>query len=98
MRQIVWARSALDDFEAAIAYIAKDNPQAAQTIAKRLMNSVEKLADIPVGRIGRVSGTYEKHVPKTPYILAYSLTENTLAIVRVIHERRDWRLEEWPEP
>ncbi len=97
MRRIVWAKAALADFENAITYIAKDNPMAAQSVAGRVLDTVQLLADNPIGRIGRVSGTYEKNVPKTPYIIAYTLTTDTLAIARIIHERRNWRPGEWPE-
>ena len=52
------------------------------------------LGDMPIGRPGRVTGTYEKSVTGRPYILAYAITqagsEETVAIVRVIHATRDW--------
>lgn len=97
MRRVIWAKTALADFENAITYIAKDNPVAAQSVATRVLDTVQLLADTPIGRIGRVSGTYEKYVQKTPYIIAYTLTADTLAIARVIHERRNWEHGGWPE-
>jgi len=36
-------------------------------------------------------------VLRTPYILAYALSEDTLTILRVIHGSRDWPEDAWPE-
>ena len=56
--------------------------------------------DMPIGRPGRVTGTYEKSVTGLPDILAYAITqtggEEDIAIVRVIHISRDWSAAEWP--
>ena len=52
------------------------------------------------GRPGRVSGSYEKLVPRLPYILAYAIASQgereVIAILRVIHMARDWREDDWP--
>jgi toxin ParE1/3/4 len=53
------------------------------------------------GRIGRVSGTYEKVVGGLPYVIAYAITDRAgreaVTILRVIHGARDWPDEDWPE-
>ncbi len=97
MRKVVWAETALADFEKSIAYIARDNPMAAQAVAKRLNDTVQRLAKSPVGHIGRVTGTYEMPVRKTSQIISYALGDDTIAIVRIIHQRRDWKQGEWPQ-
>jgi plasmid stabilization system protein ParE len=47
-----------------------------------------------------VAGTYEKSIPRFPYVIAYSLTmqggQEVVAILRVIHTSRDWPPEGWP--
>lgn len=52
------------------------------------------------GRPGRVNGTYEKLVPRLPYILAYAIVSQDgreiVTILRVIHTARDWREDDWP--
>jgi len=84
-----------------IAYIAADNPAAARRVADALDMTALALGDMPIGRPGRVTGTYEKSVTGLPYILAYAITqtggEEEIAIVRVIHTSRDWSAEEWPD-
>ena len=66
------------------------------------MKAVSNLGEIPTGRPGRVVGTYEKVVARTPYIVAYSLQqtsddEDTLTVLRVIHGARDWPQGGWPD-
>ncbi len=101
MRRIVWSRSALDDFDAAITYIARDDPQAALSVADRIDEAIRALAVTPTGRRGRVPGTYEKVVRGQPYIVAYALRpqppgEDRLIILRIIHGARDWPEGRWP--
>ena len=83
-----------------IAWIAADNPAAAQRVAAFLDWTALALGDMPTGRPGRVTGTYEKLVTGLPYILAYVIVEpgeqEEIAIVRVIHTSRDWSADRWP--
>lgn len=99
--QIRWSRKALDDLKDQIAFIAKDNPQAARKVAKQIRATGHLIATRPVGRKGRVSGTWEKSVKGLPYVVAYCLTvyhgEKTLVILRVIHTARRWPHESWPD-
>lgn len=95
-RAIEWSSDALEDFEAAVAYLAADSEAAATSVADRLFAAVERLADMPTGRHGRVKGTYERFVPKTSYVVAYAMTERTIVVLRIIHASRHWPTDEWP--
>ncbi|MCB9947550.1 MAG: type II toxin-antitoxin system RelE/ParE family toxin [Rhodospirillaceae bacterium] len=97
MRQLVWAASARRDYREAIAAIAADNPQAARLVQDRIKAAATLLVQRPIGRPGRVTGTYEKRVLNTPYIIAYRLPAQRLTILRIIHARRDWREMDWPD-
>jgi plasmid stabilization system protein ParE len=82
--------------------IAEKNPKAAEKIAREIRRAVELLAEIPIGRPGRVQGTYEKLVVGRPYIIAYSLeprpgTPEDLVILRIIHTARHWPPGRWPD-
>lgn len=100
-RPVIWSRSALDDLKAQVAYIAAENPAAARRVADGIRAAASALAEIPTGRPGRVTDTYEKSVKHLPYIIAYAITSSpageAVAIVRVIHTARDWPAEQWPE-
>ena len=99
-RPVRWSNDALTDLAEQVAYIATDNPSAARHVADVLGKTALALGDMPIGRPGRVMGTYEKSVTGLPYILAYVITqtgsEEEIAIVRVILTSRDWTAEEWP--
>ena len=97
MRRLVWAESALADFEQAISYLAQEDRSAARLVAERIDHASRQLAAIPTGRPGRVAGTYEKSVARSPYIIAYAISGHTVTILRVIHGSRDWPEGEWPE-
>jgi plasmid stabilization system protein ParE len=102
VRRVVWSRHAHSDFLGIIGYIAEENPAAARNLATHIDRTIQTLAEMPTGRQGRVSGTYEKIVRGLPYIVAYALGDEpkgheTLTILRIIHGARDWREESWPE-
>ncbi len=96
MRSIEWSEDALADFESAIAYVGRDNPAAAAKMADRVLVTIDRLADLPTGHQGRMTGTYEKLVQKTPYIVVYSMSDLTIYILRIIHGSRDWQDDQWP--
>ena len=99
-RPVRWSRAALDDLKAQVAYIAAENPAAAQRIAERIRQTCAALGEMATGRPGRVPGTYEKSAARLPYIVAYALirkgSREVFSILRVIHTARDWPDDEWP--
>lgn len=100
-RNVIWSRDSLDDLKAQVAYIAEENPVAAQRVADVISDAAAALSEIPTGRPGRVTDTYEKSVTRLPYIIAYAITVGaageSIAILRVIHTARDWPAGQWPE-
>jgi len=99
-RFVQWSRDALDDLKSQIAYIASDNPAAARRVVARIKATGAALGEMATGKPSRVSGCYEKLVPRLPYIIAYAITNETdretVSILRVIHTARDWREGRWP--
>ena len=88
---IDWSDLALDDLASLRAYIAKDNPVAARKTALTIVTSVETVAQTPdIGRPGRVPGTRELVITRTPYIVPYRQRGGTLQILRVYHGARRW--------
>ena len=79
-------------------HLAADSEAAARLVMERLDSAVRMLAEMPIGRPGRVFGTYEKYVRKTSLIIAYELVgEDTLGILHIIHAKRNWPEGQWPE-
>jgi toxin ParE1/3/4 len=96
-RRIAWGDRASADYHQHLKFIADQNPGNADLVDQRLMAAIEALAEIPIGRVGRVSGTYEKPVTKTSLIISYQLHDETLNIIRIIHAKRNWPEGEWPQ-
>ncbi len=90
--KIVWAPEAIADLASLRAYISQDNPPAAQRLALHILDTVETvLAENPhIGRPGRVPGTREFVIDKSPYIIPYRVKDNALQILRVFHGARRW--------
>jgi toxin ParE1/3/4 len=88
----IWSPQAIADLAALRAYIEQDNPTAAQRIALRIIHNVENLLpnSPEMGRPGRVPGTRELVIPRTPFIVPYRLVGNTIQILRVFHGARRW--------
>jgi toxin ParE1/3/4 len=89
--QISWTALALRDLKGIYRYIAKDDPEAARQTAIRIENQVQQLARMQgIGRPGRVYGTRELLVQKTPYVVAYRVRSGVVDILAVIHSSRTW--------
>jgi len=91
LRRVFWSERALDAFDKAIAYIARDSRRAALEVAARLNDSAERLGEFATGRRGEQTGAYEKVVLRTSYMLIYAIdeTRNAIVILRVIHMAGD---------
>ncbi|MGO4334794.1 type II toxin-antitoxin system RelE/ParE family toxin [Labrys sp. KB_33_2] len=88
--RIVWRESALADVERAIGYITLESPGNAEQQLSRIEQRVQVLVDHPrMGRVGRVTGTRELVVPRTHFVIAYSLGED-VELIRILHGAQQW--------
>jgi toxin ParE1/3/4 len=89
---IVWSPEATRDLAALSAYIAEDNPAAAaQTVLRILRTIATLLPTTPSrGRPGRVPGTRELVIPRSPFIVPYRLERGAIQILRIYHGARRW--------
>jgi len=76
----IWSPEAIADLVALRAYIAEDSPATAQRIAFHILDNVERLlpANPDIGRPGRVPGTRELIIPRTPFIVPYRVQGDTI--------------------
>ena len=96
MRIVAWSGDALEDLEDAREYLGAHSDSAKHLFVERIKSALNMLAEMPVGRQGRVKGTYEWYVKRSPYIIAYALTETSIEVVHIIHVARDWPDDSWP--
>lgn len=89
---IVWSPEAVRDLAALRAYIEQNDPAVAARVVLRILHDIERL--LPnhpqMGRPGRVPGTRELVIPRTPYIVPYRVSRGVVQILRVYHGARRW--------
>jgi addiction module RelE/StbE family toxin len=86
-----WLPTAKQDFEDIVEYIAADNPVAAIEQGDEIEEQIFLLTSYPkIGRPGRVKGTRELVIVRTPYIAAYRIKGKTIQILRVLHGAQQW--------
>jgi toxin ParE1/3/4 len=89
---IVWSPDAVQDLAELSEHIAEDNFRAAALLVQRIVDLVETLLPTQpaMGRPGRVAGTRELVIARTPYIVPYRVVEARIEIIRVYHSARRW--------
>lgn len=77
------------DLSAIWAYIAAEDPRAADQMLTRLDDACHDLLGLPErGRVGKASGTRELVVVK-PYIIVYVVARDGVEIIRIFHAAQD---------
>ena len=91
MLRLEWTTPAADELEAAQTYYHDLNPIAARTLARRIVAAARGLRERPqIGRSGLREGTREWVVSRTPYVLVYRETAQTVEILHVWNAAQDW--------
>lgn len=91
MRRLLWTPVARAAREAAIDYVAQDNPVAALDQLDEIERQVSILGQHPLlGRVGRVRGTRELVIQRTPYILVYRLRPGVVEVLHLLHGAQQW--------
>jgi len=89
--EVIITRPALADLEQIRAYIAKDNPSAAETFALKLLDEAQSLSTFPErgGFVAERPGA--RFVIMHPYLLVYRIFEEsrTVRVLRFWHGARE---------
>jgi toxin ParE1/3/4 len=89
--KLVWSPLALADREAIFKHIQEQSPLGADAVDQRIEVAAGRLLPFPQsGRPGRVPGTRELVIQRTPFIAAYTLSSDTVYILRVLHGAQRW--------
>jgi toxin ParE1/3/4 len=84
--EIVWSPLARARLQEIHAYVALDNPAAAERLATRIVAVVEALRHHPhLGRAGAEPGIRELVIGGTPYIVLYRLCGKRVTINTIWH-------------
>jgi toxin ParE1/3/4 len=88
---VTWTEAARGDRWSHITYIAADSPSAAISVGDAIDVAMARLAEFPeIGRPGRVSGTRELVIARTPYVAVYRLFKGGIQIIRLLHGAQRW--------
>lgn len=89
--QVRWEEDAITDLTELRDYIREDNPDAANKIANKIIESADLLSQHPLlGKAGRIHKTHEFVISGTPYTLIYLPESDIISILRIFHQRRCW--------
>ena len=85
-----WQATARADLLEIIAYIADDNPDAAQALKNDIEAKVNALPSHPeLYKPGRMKGTREMVVHPN-YVVVYQENQTEVIVLRVLHARQQW--------
>ncbi|CAN7597167.1 type II toxin-antitoxin system RelE/ParE family toxin [Trinickia sp. LjRoot230] len=89
--RLEWSAFALDDRDRIFDYIEEDSARAAVAVDGQISTQVRQLIQFAeTGRPGRIEGTRELVISRTPYIAAYRIIGDTVRVPRVLHGARQW--------
>ena len=88
--RLVFAPSARREFADAVAYVAQENPLAAQALNDTIQAAIGRILAFP--KLGAPCRRGERRLPVsgTPYLIVYRATRETVVILRVWHGARQW--------
>ena len=86
--RVIIDEPAVADIDGLVAWIAKDSPKSARETVIKIFEAIDRLQLFPtMGHRGRASGTYERGVSGTQYVIVYELHKRPTAIVVTAVER-----------
>jgi toxin ParE1/3/4 len=92
MTRIVWSTQAIDDLDAILAYISKDNPTAARRVVARIVERTGRIQQFPEsGSFVEEDGLRRyRQVVEGNYRVIYrhNPTSRTAFVITVIHAAR----------
>lgn len=91
--RLLWTPRARRAREAAIDYIAQDNPSAALGQLNEIERQTDLLIESPkMGRPGRMKNTRELVISRTPFIVVYRVKAKAqrIELFRFLHGSRQW--------
>jgi plasmid stabilization system protein ParE len=95
MRRIDWSEQALSDLEAAIAYIAEDNPQNAKLVRDRIFRTLKLLESFSLG-LPAPKGAFKLFIPNTPYFVIFRRNKDgDISLRAFLHASQDWGKFDW---
>lgn len=88
---LIWRPQAMEERFGQLEHIAQDNPLAAIDQDQEIERQTDLLTTQPkMGRVGRVRGTRELVISRTPFIAVYRIEGTRIEILRFLHGAQQW--------
>jgi plasmid stabilization system protein ParE len=88
---VIWSESAVGHLEGISDYLSGEGVGATEIVRRRILETVRRVGVMPhSGRTGRIAGTREAVVPRTPYIVVYQVSVAAVEILGIWHGARLW--------
>ena len=92
MKRVEWTDAAIEDLNHIKVYLSQFSPTLAADGLRKLILSARWLCDYPFAGPPVGVGKWRKWKPRGQrFILIYQPDEKGISIIRVRHERNDWR-------
>ncbi|MGA2849078.1 MAG: type II toxin-antitoxin system RelE/ParE family toxin [Terracidiphilus sp.] len=89
--KILWSAASVRHLREVVVYLEGKTFVGIATTRLRIMKTVRRLGQMPyAGRVGRIEGTREAVVNRTPYIVVYQVSQETVEILGIWHGARLW--------
>ena len=97
--ELKWTARARDDRREIYDHIEQERVRTAITVDNRIEEQVDGLTRFPgKGRPGRVEGTRELVIQRTPFIAVYRIAGELIRVLRIIRGAQEWPKEIIEEP
>jgi len=89
--KVVWSAASKRHLQEVVEYLQGESSGGAIKIRRRILETKRRVGQMPYGgRIGRIEGTREAVVPRTPYIIVYRVAAQRVEILGIWHGARLW--------
>jgi addiction module RelE/StbE family toxin len=91
LKRVRWSPAAADDLERIADYLRENHPHFLESTIEKLYRAAVSLRQFPNrGRWGKLEGSRELVLPRLPYIIVYSVDQQLVNILRIMHTSPDW--------
>lgn len=89
--ELRWTEEAAADLERIADYLFEHAPERAERLVRALYDAPSGLLTFPHrGRPGKKEGTREFVMAPLPYIIVYTVRNDTVFVVRILHGAQQW--------
>ena len=89
--KIFWSAGSIRQIKEIAKYIEPESASGGAVVRRRILKTAWKVGQAPYsGGVGRVEGTREVVVPRSPCLVVYQISAHSVEIVAIWHAARLW--------